>query len=264
MNAYNEMITSRDNPSVKHFRKLLDSKKERLAERAFILEGKRLVLDAFYSDADIEKVFVTCTALGRFGSELSDIMAKCSVTVISDEIGNHISDTENTQGVFAKCRFPENMDVMPELKKCGRYVVLSKLRDPGNAGMIIRTADALGLDGVIFSESCDIYNPKTVRATMGALFRVPVYHNIEINDIFEKLEQSGLHSLAAVVDKDAADIRKCDLSEGAAVFIGNEANGLDDDVKERCTQRITIKMSGNAESLNAAMASGILMWELVR
>lgn len=264
MYAHSDMITSRDNPTVKHFRKLLDSKKERTSERAFIIEGKRLVLDAFYSKAEIEKVFVTCTALGKFGNELSDIISQCSVTVISDEIGDHISDTENTQGVFAKCRFPENMDSMPKLKKGGKYVVLSKLRDPGNAGMIIRTADALGLDGVIFSESCDVYNPKTVRATMGALFRVPVYHDIEIEDIFEKIEQSGLHSLAAVVDKDAEDIRKCDLSEGAAVFIGNEANGLDTDVKERCTQRITIKMSGNAESLNAAMASGILMWELVR
>lgn len=264
MYAHKDMITSRDNPTVKHFRKLLDSKKERTNERAFILEGKRLVLDAFYSDADIEKVFVTCTALGKLGGELADMIEKCGVTVISDEIGDHISDTENTQGIFAKCRFPENMDTMPELKKGGRYVVLSKLRDPGNAGMIIRTADALGLDGVIFSESCDVYNPKTVRATMGALFRVPVYHDIETEDIFRKTAQSGLPSLAAVVDKDAMDIRKFDLSGGAVVFIGNEANGLDDEVKERCSHQITIKMSGNAESLNAAMASGILMWELVR
>ena len=264
MFPHNDMITSRDNPTVKHLRKLLDSKKERNAAGAFVLEGKRLVLDAFKSKADIDRVFITCAAMGKLGGELGDIISNCNVTVISDEIGSHISDTENTQGIFAECRIPAGMDKMPRLKSKGRYVVLSKLRDPGNAGMVIRTADALGLDGVIFSESCDVYNPKTVRATMGAIFRVPVYHDIMTDDIFEGIAAAGLSSLAAVVDKDAMDIRNYDLSGGAAIFIGNEANGLDQDVKERCAHRITIRMQGNAESLNAAMASDILMWELVR
>lgn len=264
MMNHRDVITSRDNPSVKHFRKLLDSKKERSSENAFVIEGKRLVLDAFKSGADIERVFITCAALGKYGEEIGELYTRCNVTVISDEIGRWVSDTDNTQGIFAKCSIPQSARSLPALKAGGRYAVMSKVRDPGNVGMIIRTADAFGIDGAIFSESCDIFNPKTVRSTMGSIFRLPVYCDISAEEIFHALECAGLPSFAAVVDREAEDIRNVDLKGGGAVFIGNEANGLDRDIKERCTQLVTIGMNGNAESLNAAMAAGIIMWELVR
>ena len=115
-----------------------------------------------------------------------------------------------------------------------------------------------------FSESCDIYNPKTVRSTMGSLFRIPVYRDIAEDDIFLALDRAEIPSFAAVVDSDAADLRTVDFSGGGAIFTGNEGNGLSPETVLKCSHRITIKMSGNIESLNAAMAAGIIMWELTK
>ena len=130
--------------------------------------------------------------------------------------------------------------------------------------MIIRTADALGLDGVIFSESCDIYNPKTVRATMGSIFRIPVYHEVSSDILFERLKEAEIPSYAAVVDDNAASVSDMTFDKGGAVFIGNEGNGLSEEIQGMCSKSITIKMTGNTESLNAAMAAGIIMWELMK
>lgn len=260
MNGFSELITSKDNPAVKLVKKLIRSKKERAARKEFVLEGVRLVMDAIGTGADIRRIFVTQSALEKYAGKLP----QGNVTLISDKIGEIISDTESTQGIFAVCGFVSESGVLPELRKNGKYAVLSGLQDPGNAGMIIRTADALGLDGVIFSGSCDIYNPKTVRSTMGSLFRVPVYSDISGDDVFTALEKAGLSSFAAVVSTDAQDVKTVDFSEGGAVFIGNEGNGLATETVERCNNSITIRMNGNIESLNAAMAAGIIMWELTR
>lgn len=186
------------------------------------------------------------------------------ISIVSDEIGNYISATENTQGIFAQCSFTDNTSVSGKIKKGGRYAVLYGIQDPGNAGMIVRTADALGLDGVIFCESCDIYNPKTIRATMGSVFRIPVFRDVDEDSLFAALSNAGINSFAAIVDPEACDVKKADFRSGGAVFIGNEGNGLDSDIIAKCSDKITIRMSGNAESLNAAMAAGIIMWELMR
>lgn len=261
---YGEVIKSKDNPGIKLFRKLLTAKKERCRYRLFVLEGYRLVFDAVKSGAGISKIYLTVSALEKYHDDAENLPDSIKVCIISDEIGKYISATENTQGVFALCSFSDNVSVAGKIKSRGRYAVLYKLQDPGNAGMIIRTADALGLDGVIFCESCDVYNPKVVRATMGALFRIPVYRDIIEDELFTALADAGLKSFAAVVDSSACDVKNTDFSGGGAVFIGNEGNGLDRDVTEKCTEKITIGMTGNAESLNAAMAAGIIMWELMR
>lgn len=130
--------------------------------------------------------------------------------------------------------------------------------------MIIRTADALGLDGVIFTESCDIYNPKVVRSTMGSIFRIPVYRDIPADDVFAAMDSAEINTYAAVVDRDAVDIKTVDFRNGGGIVIGNEGNGLPEEIILKCTQRITIKMNGNIDSLNAAMATGIIMWELMK
>ncbi len=263
MNFLSEIVISKDNPSVKLFRKLIISKKERVKTRLFALEGSRLVFDALSNNAPIEKLFITESALEKFREELKKYK-NVQKLLISDELGGRISDTGKTQGIFAQCSFIEGREELPTMKKHGRYVVLSHIQDPGNAGMIIRTADAMGLDGVIFSRSCDIYNPKVVRATMGSLFRIPVFYDIDEDDIFAKLEEAQTASFAAVVDNSAADLKAIDFSKGGAIFIGNEGNGLPEELASRCTERITIKMNGNIESLNAAMATGIIMWELMK
>ncbi len=263
MNFATEPIKSKDNAIIKHFKKLISSKKERTQSNEFVLEGSRLVFDALKNNAPVKKLLITVAAAEKHRQQLEEFETVEKI-LISDELGSKISDTGNTQGIFAICSFIENRDTFENLKENGKYIVLVQLQDPGNAGMIIRTADAMGLDGVIFSKSCDIYNPKVVRATMGSLFRIPVYHDIDEDNIFMALSQAEIPSFAAVVTPDADDVKYVDFSKGGAVFIGNEGNGLSYDTIRKCTNAITIKMSGNIESLNAAMATGIIMWELMK
>ena len=144
----------------------------------------------------------------------------------------------------------------------GKYVVLHGLQDPGNLGMIIRTADAVGMDGVILSESCELYSPKVIRSTMGSAFRMKIFESRDTDELFSCLEKNGIKSYAAVIDKDAEDLRTIRFDGGCAVFIGNEGNGLPAEISSRCTVRATIRMSGHINSLNAAMATGIFMWEM--
>lgn len=258
-----DIITSKDNPSVKLFKKLMTSKKERFQHRLFALEGSRLVFDALKSHAPVRKIFVTQSALVKYGDYFKNFEG-LNIIVISDELGGKISDTGKTQGIFAQCAFIDKTDKLSALKKGGRYAVLYQLQDPGNAGMIIRTADALGLDGVIFSESCDIYNPKVIRSTMGSVFRIPVYRDIPVDCVFTAMDNAGINTYAAVVDRNADDIKTVDFRNGGCIVIGNEGNGLPEEIVIKCTQRVTIKMNGNIDSLNAAMATGIIMWELMK
>lgn len=128
--------------------------------------------------------------------------------------------------------------------------------------MIIRTADALGIDGVILSGSCDLYSPKVIRATMGSVFRMKIFVENNTDRLFELLESGGAETSAAVIDYDAEKVTECRFDGIQAIFIGNEGNGLPRDVAMRCDRRVTIPMNGSINSLNAAMAAGILMWEL--
>lgn len=256
-----DVLTSKDNPRIKRIRKLMTSKKDRNAESSFVLEGLRLVTDALKNGASVTEIFVTQKTYEKHSDALlgySGIM-----TFVSEELADRISDTDTTQGIFAVCSFPKPYGALPRLVRHGRYVVLSRLQDPGNMGMIIRTADALGLDGVILSQSCDVFSPKTIRATMGSLFRIPVYHSVSEDDVFPALSEAEIPSFAAVVDG-GTDAVCADFSRGGAVFIGNEGNGLSKETADRCSERITIKMNGSIESLNAAMAAGIIMWELMK
>jgi TrmH family RNA methyltransferase len=147
-------------------------------------------------------------------------------------------------------------------KENGRYVVLFGLQDPGNVGMVIRTADALGMDGIILSGSCDLYSPKVIRSTMGSVFRTDIMIENDAEKLFAMLEENSVQTSAAVIDSDAVPVTECVFTGKQAVFIGNEGNGLPRETAERCSRRIIIPMNGSINSLNAAMAAGILMWEL--
>lgn len=144
----------------------------------------------------------------------------------------------------------------------GKFVVLSGLQDPGNVGMIIRTADALGLDGVIMSGSCELFSPKVIRSTMGSVFRMRIAVENDEDVLFAALAENSVTASAAVIDKDALPVTECSFEGNQAVFIGNEGNGLNPETAARCSRKIIIPMHGNINSLNAAMAAGILMWEL--
>ena len=144
----------------------------------------------------------------------------------------------------------------------GRYVALENLNDPSNLGAVSRTAEALGVSGIILSANgCDPYSPKSLRASMGTLLRMPV---IIFDDFSTGIKQSGLKSFACVVDKQVKSITDIEFGEGSVVMIGNEANGLTDDAKNIADEKITIKMSGKIESLNAATAAAISIWEMMK
>lgn len=257
------VVTSKDNPSVKLYMKLSSSKKERRNSGMYVLEGYRLITDAVQEDSSVKQIFFTEDAYDKYYSELSQVdLKEVKILIISNELGIKISCTEKPQGVFAICSIPPAGDLGRSIKKDGKYVVLHQLQDPGNLGMIIRTADAVGIDGVILSESCELYSPKVIRSTMGSVFRMDIFEVSDIDELFSCLSENGITSYAAVIDKDAEDLRTCSFEGGCAVFIGNEGNGLPADVSARCDIRATIKMSGHINSLNAAMATGIFMWEM--
>lgn len=257
-----QLITSKDNPNIKLFRKLTESKKCRRETGMFTLEGIRLISDAVKENAELHSVFVTESFLKKQGEALN-FPKVAELLVISDELGKSISDTSSAQGVFAVCKAIEKPHFSQVVKHGGRYLLLCNLQDPGNLGTIIRTADAVGLDGVFLSDCCELYNPKVIRSTMGSMFRLNV-SEVSFEEIFPLFEQRGVPSYAAVIDRDAVSLTDCDFSEGGVVLIGNEGNGLPEGVTKACEKELTIKMNGNINSLNAAMAAGIIMWELVK
>ena len=253
-------ITSKDNPAVKLYLKLSSQKKERQRYGLFVLEGLRIVEDAVQA-GNVEKLFFTEDNFIAFSGEhdLSDIMDR--VFIISPEIAKKISLTETTQGVFAVCRI---RDCAPVFTEKGKYVVLYGLQDPGNVGTVIRTADALGIDGIFMCGSCDLYNPKTLRSTMGSVFRMPVMIVNNDDELFGILKENEVKTMAAVIDADAVKITDIRPEGKQAVFIGNEGNGLSRELTEQAAYRIRIPMEGSVESLNAAVAASVMMYEAHR
>ena len=262
-NLLENIITSKENPTIKLYQKLSSSKKERLQYGLFVLEGLRIVEDAIKEKSGLSHIIMTKYAYEKFGFVIFQADLRDTKTiVISNELGNKIASTDTTQGIFAICRIPVQKKMI--FSENGRYIVLYGLQDPGNVGMIIRTADALGINGVILSGCCDLYSPKVIRSTMGSVFRVDTLIENDTENLFGILMENTVETLASVIDKDAENINNC-LSKGKqAVFIGNEGNGLPSEISERCDRRITIRMNGTVNSLNAAMASGIIMWELTK
>lgn len=255
------IITSKDNPVIKLYQKLSSSKKERLQYGLFVLEGLRIVQDALREEADLSHLIFTAQAYEKYADTLFQADLRNTRTiVISNELGKKIASTDNTQGVFAICRMIPDRE--PSFRENGRYIVLHCLQDPGNLGMIIRTADALGIDGIILCGCCDLYSPKVIRSTMGSVFRADIFIENDENRLFDLLEKNGVSTSAAVIDSDAQPLTECFFEGSHAIFIGNEGNGLPYEVSHRCSRRIIIPMNGNINSLNAAMAAGIIMWEL--
>lgn len=255
------IIISKDNPVIKLYQKLSSSKKERFQYGLFVLEGLRIVEDTLREDSGIKNLILTKQAYEKYSQVLFQADLRDTRTVvISNELGNKIASTDTTQGVFAICSIPVRKNI--DFRENGRYIVLYGLQDPGNVGMIIRTADALGIDGVILSGCCDLYSPKVIRSTMGSVFRMNTMIENNTENLFGMLESNGVLTSASVIDKDAVNINDCKFDGKQAVFIGNEGNGLPHEIALRCNRRVTIRMNGSINSLNAAMAAGILMWEL--
>lgn len=249
-----ERITSRQNPLAAHIRKLNSSRSHRRASGEFTGEGPKLLAEAVKAGAQLT------TVVYAQGSEPQDIADVRAVEVPSD-LFQSLCDTKTPQGVLFLGKIPDLKS--PDTLPGSRYLVLDGVQDPGNVGTIWRTADALGADGLLLVNGCaDPFSPKTVRSTMGACFRLPVYE-VEAEELPGLLKRSGLPLYATALREDTVDVRQADLSR-AAVVIGSEGRGISDRLLDMCSKTLKIPMRERCESLNAAVAATVVLWEMAR
>lgn len=258
-------ITSRNNEKIKNAAKICADSSYRKKTGMFFLEGLRLCCDAAENGMKPETVFVTEAAIEKNEKELEVLLTSGKETfVITDEIADKLSDTKNTQGVFCVCKTLDKFANIDKINNNGIYIAMENVQTPDNLGAAARTAEALGLDGMIVSGGCDIHNPKALRASMGSLLRLDVFSVANLPSFLEKCNSDGMNTYAAVPDSKALPVTEIDKSKGMICVVGNEGNGLTEKTISSCSSTITIPMKGRAESLNAAAAACMIMWEMVR
>lgn len=250
-----ETITSRTNPLMTHLRKLSSSGAYRRTHGEFLCDSPKLLREALLWKAELLTVVCTDPA------ELPPLPDGVRCVAVPQDVMTSVSPMKTPQGVLFTCRLPEK--VMPD-QLCGsHYIVLDGVQDPGNVGTIWRTADAFACDGVLLLPGCaDPYSHKTIRASMGAVFRCPVWQ-MEPSELKQLLCRSWIPLYGAALRSDTLDVRAVDYSR-AAIAIGSEGRGLTAEMLDLCDQTIRIPMSERCESLNAAIAASVLLWECYR
>lgn len=252
-------IRSRDNEKVKWAARLVAQSRFRKESGLFVLEGLRLCLDAVRTGRKPVAVFYTPERRGG----LEELLGEWDCYEVTGQIFAKISDTESPQGVLCVMQQSDAPAFVPTTGQT--YALLDRVQNPANLGAIARTAEALGVNGLIVSgDGCDVYSPKAQRAAMGSLLRLPVWVFSSLEEPITSLRSAGLPVYAAVPDGSAKPVFDLDFSRGAGVVIGNEANGLRPEIMACCDAMVTIPMAGRAESLNAAVAAAILLWEMTR
>ncbi|MGI5928294.1 TrmH family RNA methyltransferase [Pseudoflavonifractor sp.] len=251
-----EHITSRQNPLMVRIKKLGQSRALRREEGVFVCEGPKLIEEALKWGASVETVL---TAEGRTWPE--ELSREARQVEVPDSLLRAVSSVETPQGLLAVCRTPALTP--PDKLSGGRYLVLDGVQDPGNLGTIWRTADAFGADGLLLVNGCaDPWSPKTIRATMGACFRLPAWET-DLETIRILLDGADIPLYATALREDTVDVRDVDLKR-AAVVIGSEGRGISEEALALCRRTIKIPMRTRCESLNAAMAAGVVLWEMCR
>lgn len=255
-------IESRENKRLKWLNSL-KIKKNREKEGLFLAEGLRFVSEILRET----RVEVQCFVVSeRFVAEqdMADYEKRAETLLLPDALFATLCDTEHPQGILAVCKkLAWEMDAV-FAKKAPFLLLAEELNDPGNLGTVIRTADACGADGVFLSKgSVDLYNPKVLRATMGSLFHVPVFQDIALDMLAERLRENGVPLYAAHLRGNCYPYA-LDLTGACAFLIGNEARGLSEEAAALCDRLVKLPMPGQAESLNASIAAGVLLYEVVR
>ena len=256
-----KVVTSKENPLIKLTSLLQSSTKARRENGLYVLEGLRICFDAYENGILFDKLIISDTAQQKYSDDIDKLSQKSNECFkIPDSLFKKISDTATPQGIIAIAKIPCNDINQVDIN--GRYIALENVADPSNLGAVARTAEALGVSGIILSSlGCDPYSPKALRASMGTLLRMPV---IQLKDFSGEIKNIGLKTYSCVVDSTAKDIKEISFENGCVLIIGNEANGITDSMKAVSDELITIPMSGRAESLNAAVAASISMWEMMK
>lgn len=257
------MITSISNAQVKQVCAYVQKSKERRKDRIFVVEGPKMFEEA---PADrIYKVYATQSFCDKHTTD--DVGTKLKETgfeVVSEEVLAKMSDTKTPQGILCLVRWPEySLDDLL-IRRNGVFVVLEDLQDPGNLGTIIRTGEGAGIAGVIMSgNTVDIFNPKTIRATMGSIYRVPFVYVQDMAEAIKRLQKADVAVYAAHL-KGEQYYDAFDYTKGSAFLIGNEGNGLKEETALLADTYVKIPMAGQVESLNAAIATTLFMYEAAR
>jgi len=254
-------ITSKDNSVIKEIRKIKD-KKYRAEKGLFIVEGFRFLEEALRSSFQVESIFFSESGLDKFNKlDLDkDIRKDTKLYLVSENIFKAIGSTDNPQGVLALVR---NRAEHEPIVLNGTYVLVDKVQDPGNLGTIIRTAHAAACNGVILTKgTVDVYNEKTLRSTMGSIFNIPIIEDKDLSFIRE-LMSKGYKLVCSSLDTDY-NFYDIDFSDNLIISVGNEGNGISKELYDICDIKVKIPMPGGAESLNAAVATSIMIYEGVR
>ena len=245
-----EILTSLKNPKVTAWRSLKE-KKGRDAHRSFLVEGSRMVSEALSSSFHVQALLLRDDYRANF-----PLPRDVPVYTLPEHVFQSVCDTKSPQGVAAV------LGLQARQASGSRLLALDGVQDPGNVGTIIRTADAAGFDGVLLSSDCaDLFSPKVLRATMGSIFRLGFSFPASLPDALSGLKENGYSVLSSQLDGEPFYSRK-NVSSAFVLVIGNEGNGVSGAVKSVATHRLRLPMRGGAESLNAAVAAGIMMYNL--
>ena len=272
MRIKSEKISSRANPTVVLVSSLAE-KKYRERHGLFRTDGIKLAEELFKRGISPELVLLRESSLGRLEG-LINTDVDCEAVVLADPVFDRLSDEKSPEGVicvvkhldnFRKIATIDNNGVISGLQKTERILLLEAMRDPGNFGTVLRSALALGVDRVVVSEdSVDLYNPRVLRASMGAAFDVRIDTVPSLPEAIEGLRRQGRRVFAAALDREAVSLDRLELSEGDCFAIGNEGHGLLKTTVDACDRSIFIPIGERSESLNAAAAAAIILWEQKR
>lgn len=273
---FGQPITSRQNPTVKRVCALCE-KKKRYAEELFRFDGIKLFGESLECGLSIEYAVVSeganAAVKSRVAAEIESGRLECrALLFVSESVFEKISEESSPEGIVTVAHFPSALHRRVEAASFGdtdgeRILVAESLRDAGNLGTVIRSCEALGIDRLIISGDCaDIYNPKTIRAAMGGLFRlhIDIVREGELPALISVLRENGRRVFAAALHTDALEIGKLELRSCDCFVVGNEGHGLSQETIDACDACAIIPMRAGSESLNAAAAAAICIWETVR
>ena len=256
------MIVSTKNDQVKYIQNLVKKGKARREEGRYVAEGLRICREL--NPEEICSLYVTDAFLNEFGREDLGELLKCRHEVVTESVMKAMADTQTPQGVLAVVRQKHYSleDVIKEKPAC--LMILETIQDPGNLGTILRAGEGAGVTGIVMDKNTvDIYNPKVIRSTMGSVFRMPFVYVEDLHDALRRMKQEKIRLFAAHL-KGTNSYDQEDFTGSCGFLIGNEANGLTDETAALADTYIRIPMMGKVESLNAAVASSVLMFEAAR
>lgn len=270
MSANWQYISSKNNSLIVRMAKLKD-KKYRKAEGLIRFDGIKLFEEAAKNNAPIQYVFVSESAIDRFKNTVEECAADKMLYILSDDVFSKLTDEQAPEGIVTVSQNLENIAkaedyiCLAKEVKGQSVLMLESVRDVGNLGTILRSAKAFGIDTLIISSDCaDLYNPKTIRAAMGALFTQKVVVVDDISDAILHIRKNGSRVFAAALNRDAKKLGSFELLKGDAIVIGNEGHGLTKEVIDSCDECVYIPMESGSESLNASIAASVCMWELYK